>query len=311
MASVLGETAKAAFDKEARSIPIEEGEETAPVVEHVEEPAPSPESPNAAEPAGATEPEAASGAGENPPADERKPQHVPYDRFKEVNDRNKELLTRQAEFEKQLADVDAAAKARSAQLMRQIAEQNPELRNYILGDGGDPVELETEAAPAPAAGAPAADPAGKPAADPVMRRLEQAEKRLALQEQYRVRQERDRALNDLQEKITAEMDRHPIFKDPELGAFGQRLVGREILTDPNKPYAQVVKEVAAQLKSAEEGIKAKYVSSKKTAAKTIPAGVGSGGAAPPGRQVQKASLTDGTTKKAFAAGLREIEAETK
>lgn len=309
MPPILGEEARAAFDKEARGLPIEEGE-AAPAAEPAAEAGETPVTPHEAEPSGATEPEAASGAGENPPAGEREPQHIPYNRFKEVNDRLKDALSRQAEHEKLLADMDATAKARTADYLRKVAENNPEIAHYIFGEGTEPVEQQTAPAnpdpAAPAGGAAPAKPAGQ---DPLIRHIEQLDKRLKLQEQHRVRIERDQAVQQLQTSIETEMQRFPIFKDQTIGAMAQKLVGREILTNPAVPVAKVVEQVAGQVKAFEESLKAKYVGKKTTAARTIPAGVGTGGAAPPGRQVQKASLTDGSTKKQFAAGLKQLEAE--
>lgn len=310
MASVLDDKARAEFAEAARALPSggDEGEiETEPAADA----GASSDTPNAAEPAGAAKPEAASDAGENPPADERPPQHVPYPRFKEVNDRNKELLARQAEFEKSLGDIDAAAKARAADYLRTIAERNPELRNYILGEDNAPIEPAAAAGERPAvAPAPSADPAaGRPANDPLVKQLETMNKRLSLQEQYRVRQEQEKSVAKLQETIEDEMDKHPIFKKPKVGEIAQQLVGRAILTNPSKPPAKVVEEVAAQMRAYEEEIKASFTNGKKEAARKIPAGVGSGGAAPPGKAAEKLSFLDGTTKKAFAAGLRSLRQE--
>lgn len=316
MPPILDEKARADFDAAARALPIEGEESAAPAEEPAVEAGESSVTPNEAESSGAVEPqEEGSGAGENPPAGERAPQHIPYPRFKEVIDRNKELLAQQAQHEKLLADIDATAKARAADMLRTIAENNPELKSYLFAGEDGAVAEEQPPVPSPkaATGDPAAAAAvpAKPAGqDPaLLRYVETLDKRLKLQEQHRVRQERERAVQQLQSGIEAEMKRFPIFKDEKVGALAQKLVGREVLTTPDKPVAKIVEEVAGSLKAYEETIKAQYVGKKATTARTVPAGVGSGGAAPPGKQGIKPSLADGSTKKAFAAGLKQLEAE--
>lgn len=307
--AVLDEKAKAEFAAQMRSLPEGDtggGTESEETVETTE-PVDSSIDPNAAETAGATRTDPIED-GQPPPAAEKPPQNVPYGRFKEINDKNRELLTRQADYEKRLADVDAAAKAEAAKVLRQIADNNPELRSYILGDEA-PAGDAPAPAPAPAGGEQ--PPAAKPAAgDPTLKQLDTLTKRVGLQEQWRRRQEQEAYLDKLQEEIETAMDKHPVFKNEKAGALAQKLVGKAVLTNPNKAPGAIVDEVAAELKAYEEEVKKTYVESKRTAAKKVPVGVGGGGAAPPGQQAQKASFLDGTTKKAFAAGLKSLRDQT-
>lgn len=309
---ILDDKAKAEFAAAAAGLPSDDTEEVE-VDDESEDDASEPDEtstvPPPAESGDVVEQEEVSQEGQHPPAAPAPaptPKAIPYDRFKQVNDQLRASKERQAEYERQLADVDALAKAKAAEKLRLIAENNPELRNFILGEEAPEPEPMEPTAPAPAA--PAA--AGAKPKDPYTARIEELDKRLRLQEQARRRMEQEQHLNVLQERIEEAMEKHPILQDDRVSAIAQKLIGREVLAQPDKPPAKIVDEVAAELKAFEEQVKKQYVGGKRTAAKTVPAGVGGGGGAPPGQhQSPKLSLADGTTKKAFAAGLKQLRKE--
>lgn len=214
---------------------------------------------------------------------------IPYERFREVNEERKNLLARQAESEKKLADMDQQARSQAIVYLQQIAAEHPELRPAIYGE--TPAKESAEAKPGEES--------------PEKQPITILEKEVSQLKSWKAEQERRVILDDLEGRCEDEMKKHQVFGDATLRNIGERLIVNGLGSTPNVPPEQVVAEVAGLLRGYQEKVKAEYVKTKSTASKTVPVGAGSGGAMPPGGEgKKKLSLDDGTARNALAAALR-------
>src|SRR3990167_2819947 len=216
---------------------------------------------------------------------------IPYERFSQVNVERKQALEKIREYERQLADVDQTAKARTAVYLEQIAALHPELKSAIYGKQA--VEE----------GAPARE-AENPPEDPKEKRIWELEKQTNDLQRYRREQERERMLDAIETRCDSAMEKHPVFKNPKVREIAERLIANDVIAQPNVPPEKVVDTIAAQLRAYEEEIKASYKQAKVAPTKAVPKGVGPAGGAPPGQGSRPLKLGDGSAMRALAAALK-------
>lgn len=247
-------------------------------------PAPTPD---AADTAGTTPGEVTEGE-EQPAAETEAKGPVPYNRFHEVVGQKNEALERVKQYEERMAhEVELAARSRSQAQLEDIARRHPELASVIYGP-------ESEQAKA-------AKPEPLPE-DPVQRDLAILKREVQESKSYREKQAHMAMVKDMEERAEAAMESYPILsKNERVQKLAESTIVQRILAKPSMPVEKVVEEVASDFRHFEESIKAEYKLAKVEAAKKVPAGVGSGSAAPPGAPRKKFSLDrPGELAKAFA-----------
>ena len=253
--------------------------------------------PDAADTAGTTPGEVTEGE-EQPAAVEAEPkkgQHVPYDRFSEVVAQKNEALERSRLMEERMAhEVELGAKSRAQAILEDIARRRPELAAEIYGQDSEQAKaLKPEPLPE----------------DPVQRELVVLKREAAESKAYRERQNHMSMVRDMEERAETAMESYPILsKNERIQALAESTIVQRILAKPQVPVEKVVEEVASDFRHFEESIKADYKQAKVEAVKKVPAGVGSGGAAPPGAPRKKFSLErPGELAKAFASAMNQGE----
>ena len=261
--------------------------ESAPAPEPDGGPAPTPD---AADTAGTT-PEEVSGE-EKPAETEVEPKGpVPYERFREVNAQKNEALERvRLSEERQAHEVELAARSRAQAVLEDIARRRPDLAAEIYGPDS--------------AQAKAAKPEPLPE-DPVQRRLAILEREASDSKAAREQDSHRAMVKDMEDRAEAAMDNYPILsKNERVQKLAESTIVQRILANRQMPIEKVVEEVASDFRHFEESIKAEYKQAKVEAVKKVPAGVGSGGAAPPGAPRKKFSLErPGELAKAFANAM--------
>jgi hypothetical protein len=256
-------------------------------------PAPTPD---AADTAGTTPGEETAGE-ETVAADaEPKPgQRVPYDRFSQVVTQKNEAQERVRLMEERLArEVELGAKSRAQAILEDIARRRPELAPEIYGPDSEQAK--------------AAKPEPLPE-DPVQRKLALLEREANESRAYREKQAHMEMVKSMEDRAEAAMENYPILsKNERIQALAETAIVQRILAKPQVPVEKVVEEVASDFRHFEESIKAEYKQAKVEAVKKVPAGVGSGGAAPPGAARKKFSLErPGELAKAFANAMNQGE----
>ena len=236
-------------------------------------------SPNAAEPAGATSHPEETRNGNDPQGEETPKGPVPYDRFAEVNRERNEATERARNYEMQLAQqqaqIEAAGRARAQALLEQIAADDPDLRRKLLG-------VEPEGA--------AQDP--NAAKDPVQQKLAAIERQMKVQDERFQMQERQKAIDELESRAESQMGKHKIFERSEhVRGLAESIIAQRIVAERNTPIEKIVDQVAEGFRKVEEDVKASFKQAKVETAKKIPAGVGSGGAVPPGASQKRFDLS--------------------
>jgi len=250
-----------------------------------EEPAPevgaSPDT-DAADSAGSTSDKGAEGQQDTQETEtaETEPQpgqSVPYDRFSKVVAQKNEALERAKQYEERLAqDVENQARARAQAVLEDIARRRPELAEEIYGKDS--------------AQAKAAKPEPLPE-DPVQRDLAILKREMAEQKAEREKRAHMEMVRSMEERAEAAMEKYPVLsRDEKVQALAESTIVQRILTNPNVPVEKVVEDVASDFRHFEESIKAQYKQAKVETAKKVSAGVGGGGAAPPGAPRKKFSL---------------------
>ena len=251
-------------------------------------PAPTPD---AADTAGTTT-EEASEVETKPTETEAEPKGpVPYDRFREVNTQKNDALERiRLIEERQAQEVELASRSRAQAILEDIARRRPELAAEIYG--------------AESAQAKAAKPEPLPE-DPVQRDIAILKREAQEAKSYREKQAHMEMVKSMEERAEAAMELHPILsKNERVQKLAESTIVQRILAKPQMPVEKVVEEVASDFRHFEESIKAEYKQAKVETVKKVPAGVGSGSAAPPGAPRKKFSLDrPGELAKAFAASI--------
>lgn len=271
---------------EAAGKDLETVEET--VVEPEGGPTPTPD---AADTAGTANDEVAGEEVKAAAEAESKKGPVPYDRFHEVVAQKNEALerVRQAE-ERQAHEVELAAKSRAQAVLEDVARRHPELAGVIYGPESEQAKaLKVEPLPE----------------DPVQRRLAILEREASESKVARERDAHRSMVKDMEDRAEAAMENFPILsKNERVQKLAESTIVQRILANRQMPVEKVVEEVASDFRHFEESIKAEYKQAKVEAVKKVPAGVGSGGTAPPGAPRKKFSLDrPGELAKAFAAAV--------
>ena len=262
--------------------------ESAPAPEPDGGPAPTPD---AADTAGTT-PDEVSGEEKQAAAEQDlKKGPVPYDRFHEVVSQKNEALERiRLAEERQAHEVELAARSRAQAVLEDIARRRPDLAAEIYGPDS--------------AQAKAAKPEPLPE-DPVQRRLAILEREASESKAAREQESHRSMVKDMEERAEAAMEHYPILsKNERVQKLAESTIVQRILANRQMPIEKVVEDVASDFRHFEESIKAEYKQAKVEAVKKVPAGVGSGGAAPPGAPRKKFSLErPGELAKAFASAM--------
>ena len=276
---------------EAAEKDLETVEETT-VTEPAGGPAPTPD---AADTAGSTPGEETQGEEQAAAEVETKKGPVPYDRFHEVNAQKNEALERARLMEERLArEVEVGSRARAQAILEDIARRRPELAAEIYGPESEQAKaLKPEPLPE----------------DPVQRELTLLKREAQESKAYREKQVHMDMVRSMEERAEAAMEDHPILsKNERIQALAESTIVQRILAKPQVPVEKVVEEVASDFRHFEESIKAEYKLAKVEAVKKVPAGVGSGGTAPPGAARKKFSLErPGELAKAFASAMNQGE----
>ena len=253
--------------------------------------------PDAADTAGTTPGETTEGEEQQPAAEaEPKPgQKVPYDRFSEVVAQKNDALEKIRQYEERLSrEVEVGAKARAQAFLEDLARRRPELAAEIYGPDSEQAKaLKPEPLPE----------------DPVQRELTLLKREAQESKAYREKQAHMDMVRSMEERAEAAMEDHPILsKNERIQALAESTIVQRILAKPQVPVEKVVEEVASDFRHFEESIKAEYKQAKVEAVKKVPAGVGSGGTAPPGAARKKFSLErPGELAKAFASAMNQGE----
>ena len=287
MPNSFGET-EAALAKAVSEMPVD------PEVEAANSGTASPAGASVAdETAGKADPSKPEGSGKDAPVDpaiEESKGPVPYDRFNEVVRQKNEALENLKKREEAMAEeADRLGEARSRAQLEQIARMHPELGQKIYGPTWTPPD-QPEKLPD----------------DPVQREIALLKRDNQEQKDWRQKQDRQEMIEDLETRATAAMKKHPIFErtQGEMGEIAQSVIAQRILAEPKVPIETHVENVAKGLRGFEEKIKADYKQVKIETTKKLPAGVGSGGAAPPGQGPTKHSLDrPGELSRALAAAI--------
>ncbi len=252
--------------------------------------------PHAEEPAGTTPVETE--GDEKTVAAEVEPvagQKVPYDRFSEVVTQKNDALEKVRQYEERLArEVELGAKSRAQAILEDIARRRPELSAEIYGQDSEQAKaLAQEKLPE----------------DPVQRELAILKREATEQKAWRQKEDHTKMVREIEDRAEAAMEKYPILsKNESVQSLAESTIVQRILAKPNVPVEKVVEEVASDFRKFEESIKADYKQAKVETAKKIPAGVGSGGAAPPGAARKKFSLDrPGELAKALAGAMNQGE----
>jgi hypothetical protein len=248
--------------------------------------------PHAEEPAGSTSGEEP--VGEEPKATATDPvtgQKVPYDRFHQVVSEKNEALEKVRQYEERLTrEVEQAARARSQAILEDIARRRPNLAEEIYGPNSEQAKaLAPEKLPD----------------DPIQRELAILKREAAEQKSWRTTRDQKDMVSDIENRAQAAMEKYPILsKNERVAALAETAIVQRILAKPQTPVEKVVEEVASDFRHFEESIKAEYKQAKVESVKKVPAGVGSGGAAPPGAPKKRFTLDrPGELARALANGL--------
>ncbi len=253
--------------------------------------------PHAEETAGSTpgeEPEAVEEKQETTEAvepDLKKP--VPYDRFSQVVTQKNDALDKVRQYEERLArEVELGSKARAQAILEDIARRRPNLAAEIYGENSEQAKaLAPEKLPD----------------DPVQREIAILKKDVAAQKDRDAKRDHAEMVRDIENRAEAAMEKYPVLsKNDKVTALAETVIVQRLLTKPQVPVEKVVEEVASEFRHFEESIKAEYKQAKVETTKKIPAGVGSGGAAPPGAARKRFTLDKpGELANALANALKE------
>ena len=222
-------------------------------------------------------------------------QQVPYDRFSKVVSQKNDALERVRQSEERMAhEVELGAKARAQAILEDIARRRPNLAAEIYGPDSEQARaLAPEKLPD----------------DPVQRELVILKKEAGEQRAWREREQHKSMVKDMEDRAETAMEKYPILsKNERIQALAETAIVQRILAKPQVPVEKVVEEVASDFRHFEESIKAEYKQAKIETVKKVPAGVGSGGAAPPGAARKKFSLDrPGELANALANAMKQGE----
>lgn len=253
--------------------------------------------PHAEETAGSTptgeEPEAVEEKQEATQADPDPKKPVPYDRFSEVISQKNDALEKVRQYEERLSrEVELGSKARAQAILEDIARRRPDLAGEIYGKDSEQAKaLAPEKLPD----------------DPVQRDLAILKKEVSAQKDRDAKRDHAEMVRDIEDRAEAAMEKYPVLsKNDKVTALAETVIVQRLLTKPQVPVEKVVEEVASEFRHFEESIKAEYKQAKVETTKKIPAGVGSGGAAPPGAARKRFTLDKpGELASALANALKE------
>lgn len=212
---------------------------------------------------------------ETEPIQDRKP--VPYDRFHEVVSQKNEALEKARLAEERMArEVELGARSRSQAILEDIARRRPDLAAEIYGKDSEQAKaLAPEKLPD----------------DPVQRDLAILKRETAALKERDAKRDQQEMVRDIEDRAAKAMEKYPILsKNEKVQVLSETVIVQRLLAKPNVPVEKVVEEVASEFRAFEESIKADYKAAKVETVKKIPAGVGSGGAAPPGAPRKKFTL---------------------
>ena len=194
-----------------------------------------------------------------------------------------------AEKQKYEADLAAAqsqieerGRAQAIATLERIAVEHPELKEIIYGKQ---------------------PPAEKPPEDPEKRELYDLKREVAEQKAWREGQERTQILDSIERRCETAMANFPEFKSKNGRAIGDQIIAHNVLAARDKTPEKIVEETALAIRAYQEEIKAAFKEGKLVAARTVPAGTGTGGAAPPGARPAKIRMEDGSARRALAQAL--------